>query len=66
MEGEPRSGVLSSWSERELPRPPERSVEKKLKIVLSVLSREMSVAEGSRAHGISATPIGNWGNSRSG
>lgn len=43
-----------------MPRPPEHSVEKKLKIVLSVLSREMSVAEASRRHGISATSIGKW------
>lgn len=41
-------------------RPPMHPVETKLKIVLSVLSGESSVAEASRRHGISETSIGKW------
>ena len=41
-------------------RPPKHSVETKLKIVLSVLSGEVTQAEASRRHGISATSIQKW------
>lgn len=41
-------------------RPPVHPVETKLKIVLSVLSGESSIAEAARRHGISETSIGKW------
>jgi transposase len=41
-------------------RGPVHPVETKLKIVLSVLAGEASVAEASRRHGISETSIGKW------
>ena len=41
-------------------RPPMHPVETKLKIVLSVLSGEASIAEAARRHGISETSIGKW------
>lgn len=41
-------------------RPSSHSVETKLKIVLSVMGREMTMAEASRRHGISETSIGKW------
>ena len=41
-------------------RPPVHPVETKLKIVLSVLSGEASIAEAARRHGISETSIGKW------
>jgi transposase len=41
-------------------RPPVHPVETKLKIVLSVLGREMTAAEAARRHGISETSIGKW------
>jgi transposase len=43
-----------------LPRPPVHPIETKLKIVLSVLSRELTAAEAARRHGISETSIGKW------
>lgn len=41
-------------------RPSVHPVETKLKIVLSVLSGESSIAEAARRHGISETSIGKW------
>lgn len=41
-------------------RPPKHPVDVKLKIVLSVLSGESSIAEAARRHGISQTSIGKW------
>jgi transposase len=41
-------------------RPAVHSVETKLKVVLSVLSREMTAAEAARRQGISETSIGKW------
>jgi transposase len=41
-------------------RSPVHPVETKLKIVLSVVSGESSVAEAARRHGISETSIGKW------
>lgn len=41
-------------------RPPKRSVEAKLKIVLSVLSGEDSQAEAARRHGVSVTSVAKW------
>ena len=41
-------------------RPPKHPVDVKLKIVLSVLSRESTQAEAARRHGISETSIGKW------
>ena len=41
-------------------RPPKHPVDVKLKIVLSVLSGESSIAEAARRHGISETSIGKW------
>jgi transposase len=35
-------------------------VEQKLEIVLSVLSREVSVADAARRHGVSDTSVANW------
>lgn len=41
-------------------RPPAHSVEKKLRVVLSVLGGELTAAEAARRHGISETSIGKW------
>jgi transposase len=41
-------------------RPPKQPFETKLKIVLSVISRETSQAEAARRHGVSETSIGKW------
>jgi transposase len=41
-------------------RPAKHPVDVKLKIVLSVLSGESSMAEAARRHGISETSIGKW------
>jgi len=41
-------------------RPSKHPVDVKLKIVLSVLSGEVSTAEAARRHAISETSIGNW------
>ena len=41
-------------------RPPKHPVDVKLKIVLSVLSGESSIAQAARRHGISETSIGKW------
>jgi len=41
-------------------RPPKHPVDVKLKIVLSVLSGETSMAEAARRHGISETSVGKW------
>ena len=41
-------------------RPPKHPVDVKLKIVLSVLAGESSMAEAARRHGVSDTSIGKW------
>ena len=41
-------------------RGPVHPVEMKLKIVMGVISGEMSAAEAARGHGISETSIGKW------
>lgn len=41
-------------------RPPAHCVEKKLRVVLSVLGGELTAAEAARRHGISETSIGKW------
>ena len=41
-------------------RPPKHPVDVKLKIVLSVLSGESTIAEAGRRHGVSETSIGKW------
>ena len=43
-----------------MPRPPKHPVDVKLKIVLSVLSGEGTIAEAARRHGVSETSIGKW------
>lgn len=41
-------------------RPPSRSAEDKIRIVLAVLRGELSVAEAARRDGVSQTSIANW------
>lgn len=41
-------------------RPPSRSAEDKIRIVLAVLRGELSVAEAARREGVSQTSIANW------
>lgn len=43
-----------------MPRPSKHPVDVKLKIVLSVLSGESTIAQAARRHGVSETSIGKW------
>ncbi|CAB4604944.1 unannotated protein [freshwater metagenome] len=43
-----------------MPRPPSKSAEHKVRIVLSVLRGEQTIAEAARREGVSQTSIANW------
>lgn len=43
-----------------MPRPPAIPVEDKVRVILSVLAGEVTVAEAARRHKVSETTVGNW------
>jgi transposase len=53
-------GLLSQEERRIVSRPPQFPVEDKLRIVLSVLAGEMTVAEAARRNKTSETSVGKW------